>query len=378
MKHHILFLYLRTGGGHLAPARSIVNYITRRYSQQAEAKLIDGFADVNKIVKHIVEDGYRKSQAKAIWVFEVLYAFNKLQPIARITAITISFFVRPHLEKLILREKPQKIVIFHSFLIKPVVEIVKRNKLSDTTVVTVVTDPFTAPPIWFLEKTDKYIVFSEKLQNYGVQKMGISQDDITVFPFIIEEKFTNPLPPEDIASVKEALGFPMDKKIILILGGGDGIPKGEEIIKSFVQSFPDANIAIVCGHNKELYHNLWRLKSKHNLDSLYIYGYVNIIYELINVSDIVISKCGASTFMEILASGKVPVISNYIWEQEKGNMEFIRDNELGIYESDISKLPEKTMNILQNESVYNFYANNIRNAKIQNGTPQVSEFLLSL
>lgn len=362
----------------MAPARSIVNYITRKHSEQVDAKLIDGFTDVNKFVRHVVEDGYRKSQAKAIWVFEVLYAINKLQPIARITAIAISFFVRPHLEKLILKEKPQKIVIFHSFLIKPVVEIVKRNKLLDTTVVTVVTDPFTAPPIWFLEKTDKYIVFSEKLKNYGVQKMGISQEDITVFPFIIEEKFTKPLPPADAASVKEALGFPMDKKIILILGGGDGIPKGENIIKSFVENYPDAYIAIVCGNNKELCRSLWRLKSMHNLDNLYIYGYVDFIYELINVSDVVITKCGASTFMEILVSGKVPVISNYIWEQEKGNMEFIRDNSLGIYENDINKLPGKTMDILQNESIYNFYVNNIRNAQIKNGTPEVSEFLVSL
>ena len=116
----------------------------------------------------------------------------------------------------------------------------------------------------------------------------------------------------------------------------------------------------------------------HNLDNLYIYGYVDFIYELINVSDVVITKCGASTFMEILVSGKVPVISNYIWEQEKGNMEFIRDNSLGIYENDINKLPGKTMDILQNESIYNFYVNNIRNAQIKNGTPEVSEFLVSL
>jgi processive 1,2-diacylglycerol beta-glucosyltransferase/1,2-diacylglycerol 3-beta-galactosyltransferase len=34
------------------------------------------------------------------------------------------------------------------------------------------------------------------------------------------------------------------------------------------------------------------------------------------------SKCGASTFMEILLSKKIPIITDYIWEQEKGNVDY--------------------------------------------------------
>ena len=94
--------------------------------------------------------------------------------------------------------------------------------------------------------------------------------------------------------------------------------------------------------------------------------------------DVVITKCGASTFMEILISGKVPVINNYLWEQEKGNMEFVRDNHLGIYEKNLQKLPESVFRLTSNASVYGDYSRRILNSRIKNGTPLVSDFIFKL
>jgi UDP-N-acetylglucosamine:LPS N-acetylglucosamine transferase len=375
MKQTYLFLYLKTGGGHLAPARSVANYITTKHPGTIQPKLLDGFTGVNKLVKYLVEDGYRKSQANAIWIFEALYAVNKITLVAKFTTFLISLFVKPVLEKQILNEMPAKIVIFHFFLIRPIKEILIKNNLQ-IPVVTVVTDPFTAHPIWFLKKTSRFIVFSQRIKEHCINK-GIPEKNISVFPFILDEKFTRPLSPVVSSSIKQNLGFPIDKRIVLILGGGDGIPKGKSIIKRFMKDNPDTYVAIVCGNNKELYKKAWKLKSKHEFDNLKIYGYVEFIYELINISDVVITKCGASTFMEILLSGKIPIISNYIWEQEKGNMEFVRDNALGIYEKDIQKLPLKTREIIHNPALYNFYKQNISKAGLQNGTRLVSEYILS-
>jgi len=44
----------------------------------------------------------------------------------------------------------------------------------------------------------------------------------------------------------------------------------------------------------------------------------DFIYELINISDVVLTKCGASTIMENINLKKVPVVNDYIWEQEQG------------------------------------------------------------
>jgi 1,2-diacylglycerol 3-beta-galactosyltransferase len=376
MQQSFLFLYLKTGGGHLAPARSVANYIKAKHGDHISPTLYDGFTGVNKLVKYTIEDGYRKSQSSAVWTFEVLYAINKIKWIAKLTSIIITFFVQPHLEKYILEARPGKIVIFHFFLIRPVMTILKKHNLN-IPVITVVTDPFTAHPIWFLDKTPKFIVFSEQLKQHCI-KLGIPQKAVSVFPFILDEKFTRPLSTVVAHSLKRNLGFLPDKRIILILGGGDGIPKGKKILKKFMKNNPEVYVAIVCGKNLELYKKAWALKARYDFENLRIYGYVDFIYELINVSDVVITKCGASTFMEILLSGKIPIINNYIWEQEKGNMEFVRDNNLGIYEKDISQLPGKTFELIRDPEVCNYYKNNIKNLSLKNGTPSVSEFIVSV
>ncbi len=375
MQKKYVFLYLKTGGGHLAPARSLTNYIHAKHGHKARVTLHDGFLGVNKMVKTIVEDGYRQSQAQAVWVFELLYALNKIPLVAHFTAMVLSYFIKPALQMLLEQEKPDRIVVFHFFLIRPVMKILQSKGLT-IPVTVVVTDPFTAHPIWFLNKKPGFIVFSDRLRKYTITR-GIRAENIKMFPFILDEKFTQPLSPVLSRSMKENLGFDPSKRLILILGGGDGIPRGKKILLNFLRKSPAAQVAIVCGKNHTLYKKAWKLKNRYNFTALKIYGYVDFIYELINIADVVVTKCGASTFMEILISGKIPVINNYIWEQEKGNMQYVCSNKMGIYEKDVSKLPEKINELIYNPHIYEFYKKNITHQKLVNGTAMVSDFIVS-
>jgi processive 1,2-diacylglycerol beta-glucosyltransferase/1,2-diacylglycerol 3-beta-galactosyltransferase len=80
--------------------------------------------------------------------------------------------------------------------------------------------------------------------------------------------------------------------------------------------------------------------------------------------------------MEILMMGKVPVINNYIWEQEKGNMEYVCQNNMGILEKNTSLLPDILQHLLTDNEFYNAISNNIKNASITNGVGQVSNYIL--
>ncbi|MCW8812754.1 MAG: hypothetical protein OQK65_04390, partial [Chlorobium sp.] len=73
-KKKYLFVYLKTGGGHLAPARAIFNYMNKHFSDTAEPKLIYGFEKTPRWVQFIIEDGYRMLQYTGKWFFEFLYA----------------------------------------------------------------------------------------------------------------------------------------------------------------------------------------------------------------------------------------------------------------------------------------------------------------
>jgi len=373
MKSKYLFLYLKTGGGHLAPARSIAKYLERNNNETIEPVLIDGLAQSEDWVKKIVEDGYRNSQKNAQWAFMLLYALNKIAPFASITALVFSRFVKPYLLQKIKEENPKKIVVFHFLLIKPVLDILKELHLN-IPVITVVTDPYTAHLLWFLRKEPEFIVFSEELKNKIANKR-IPASKIHVFPFVLDEKFNGVIAPERVPELKTKYGFQNGKKLILIMGGGDGIPRGKSILKKIIEANIDADVAIVCGKDRSLLKTAVELKERYAFKHLKIYGFINFVHELVNISDVVITKCGASTFMEILISGKIPIINTYIWEQEKGNVEFVQQNGMGVYERSPKKLPEIINRLFDNANILAHFHKNIKSGGLQNGTPLVSQFI---
>jgi UDP-N-acetylglucosamine:LPS N-acetylglucosamine transferase len=163
---------------------------------------------------------------------------------------------------------------------------------------------------------------------------------------------------------------------VLVIGGGDGIPNGKHILRRLLDASLDVEIAIVCGRNKQLYAVALELQQRS--PSLKVFAFVDFVYELLNVADIVITKCGASTIMEILMMKKIPVINDYIWEQELGNMEFVRDNGLGVFERNIRKLPQIIRDLVSDKGQYQRYRQNIEEMNVRSGTKEVAEFLRAM
>jgi processive 1,2-diacylglycerol beta-glucosyltransferase/1,2-diacylglycerol 3-beta-galactosyltransferase len=81
--------------------------------------------------------------------------------------------------------------------------------------------------------------------------------------------------------------------------------------------------------------------------------------------------------MEILHLKKIPIIIDYIWGQEKGNMEYIRDNNMGIFERDITKIPAIIKDLSTNEEKHRYFISNIEKENLTIGTEEVTKFILS-
>ncbi len=370
-----LFLYLKTGGGHLAPAKAVANRIKAKHKTNVEIDLADGLSGSGKIIKKIIEDGYKTAVNKAAWTYELLYLIHKIMFVSRCTSSIVGYFIKPGLEKQIVKTKPKKIVLFHFFLIRPVFQILKKHQLK-IPVITVVTDPFTAHPIWFLHKGQNYIIFSDILKAKCIEK-GIDENRLKVFPFVLDNKFSRKISARRQRRIRMNLGFAPESKIILIMGGGEGMPKGKKILKKIIKRNMQAEIAIVCGRNMKLYSDAQKIKAKYKTENLKIYGFIDFIHPLISISDIVVTKCGASTSMEILLMGKIPVINNYIWEQEKGNMEFVCNGNMGILERNTDYLPDIINRLLKDNVFHNSLINNITQASLRNGVSQVSDYILN-
>ena len=374
-KKKVMFAYLRTGGGHLAPARALSNYINAEMSLTAATVLVDGLEKSNAFSKLVIEDGYRFLQNKANLLYEFIYLVHKIKPIAWISTLLMSINTKKYLSEMIKNEKPDTIVILHFFLIRPIKSIVK-NSGRKIEVVSVVTDPFTPHPLWFLDKEQRFVIFSNELKKHCL-RIGIPEKNLKVLPFVIDQKYSKLADEKNKEALRATFGF-TNKKIVLILGGGDGMPGGEKIVRSLLKLNGKIEIAFVAGKNKEMFNNISLMKKKNSIERLKLFGFVDHIYELISVSDIIITKCGASTLMEILLSQKVPVVNRYLWEQEKGNVDFLLRHKMGIYERRIEKLAEEVERLIDEKDYYTKYVNNIVKQDITNGVGKVAEYILSL
>jgi len=375
MNKKYLFLYLNTGGGHLAPAKAIAEQINKNTENNIDVILIDGFENANKNFRDLIEKGYKFLQNKAPWFYEFIYAVNKFPLFSKSTVKNISKMVYKDFENLFTNEKPDKIVIFHSFLIEPTLKVIEKFNLK-IPVLILVTDPITPPPIWFLKNNLDYIVFSDEARKIAKQNK-IPDEKLNVFPFALNDKFSKGMSAKAIKEFKKSHEISTELPMILIIGGADGIPKGKKIVRQLIKSEVEAEIAIVCGRNKKLFNKIAEFKEKNNLENLKIFGFVDFVYELMSASDIVISKSGASTFMEILLTKKLPVISSYLWEQEKGNVDFITNNNLGIYETSPKKIAKFCSEIPSDSEKYKNFQKNISSKKIENGTEKIADFIIS-
>lgn len=367
-----MFVYLKTGGGHYSPAKALSDYINSQFPDSCETCLVDGLNGSYKFSQMILERGYSFLQNHAVWIYEFIYLIHKIKFVASLSNYLITKDTIKYLTEQINREQPATIVVVHSFLINPVFEIIKKARLNPKVLV-VVTDPYTAHPLWFANEDANFVVFSDELKAKCIDK-GICENKISVFPFVVNIKYSKALEKDSISKLKRNYSLKHDKTV-LIIGGADGLKNGARLILEIHKKVNNINLIFVCGRNEKLYKEILDIKMKKALDDLIVLGFAENVYELINLADLVITKCGASTIMEILLLKKIPLINSYLWEQEKGNLDYIVNNELGFYIKNSHKAAEKIFELVSNSKLINEYETNIARKNIKNGLPDVAAFI---
>ena len=109
---------------------------------------------------------------------------------------------------------------------------------------------------------------------------------------------------------------------------------------------------------------------------LHIYGFVDYMDSLIKLSDLIVSKAGTSSVMEIASQHKPVIISNYIYGQEKGNLEFIKQNGIGSFIRHSADIYAKILRIFESDESYEKAAAACRGLVIDTDVAKIVQYLL--
>lgn len=312
----VLILSASYGGGHNQVARALTSAIQL---QAPGMKIITvDYCDLMlPFFNRLTQFGYTQS----IRHFPVGYALY-YQATGKISPD--SFWQR-HLnrigysELMMLVDRLQPRVIISTFPIPAgVLSEMKETGHLNVPVVTVITD-MCVHSQWIHPNTDLYIVGSKEIADglveRGVPRSVIVDSGIPILPeFNLDYKQ---------AELRKAFHYKPGDKIILIMGGSDGIFRATRFkLHRTLEELPSGVQALILtGYNQELYEKLQPLTAKYT--NFRVEKFYENMASLMRIADLLITKAGGITISEALASGLPMVIYKPTPGQEEVNANYL-------------------------------------------------------
>lgn len=327
------------------------NVVFRKMYNRIYLELIQELPDLlGYIYKKYDEEDTASSTAKIRLLFDKLNTIN--------------------LKKLIEEYDPHVIVCTHFLALEIFSDMKKRKKLG-LPLYGVLTDYY-PHAFWVYEHVDKYYVANEESQR-NLLRRGIPEGKTLVTGIPIDPTYA-----ELSAKVvsKERLGLDKSKPVVLLLNGGFGVGKMEEVVKSFQTGEFPMELLVVAGKNERL---LKKLKGmvKTMRPRTQVFGFVENIHELMNASDLVITKPGGLSTSEAMASGLPMVLVDPIPGQEDRNCEYLLEKGVAVRLYDLSDAANKVLSLLEAREKFEVMKEKARKTAEVHAAQKIAEDVLS-
>lgn len=373
-KRKFVILYLETGGGHISAARVLKKQIESQYPG-SEVVLVNGFAKESFLPRLFFVDFYHISMNLLPALYSFVYRFGNNWLFVRIAHLFVMNFTIPQIRRTIQKEHPTDIINLH-FALESCVRWAQRQNPA-LRAKTIVLDPFTCHSSWFYDKKARYCVFSERVKNYAVTECGMSAENIEVIPFIMNQSFRTLPSADEVLALKKKHGLPSDRKILLITGGGEGLPIVEKIVRNLISRNADITVAAVCGRDLISRTRLNMLSGHTGSVDLKVYGFIDFMDELVKCCDCAVIKAGPASMMEVIAQHKPVVISSFIYGQELGNVQFAVDNGLGSFFRKPEDICSSVLSILSDGDKKKETGKNFNSIPVSFDTPAFVDSLMT-
>ena len=369
-----MFIYLNTGNGHIAQAKVLKDAMSE-YAPEATVDLQNGFSSRRHSFHKFFELLYALSCNYLHGAWPAVYNLGEHRPFQKLVRYLIKFRSLGRLRKLLIEKRITDVVSFH-FALSPSIHDAIKSVDKNIRLTVITTDPFTGPSAWFYDKRLDYIVFSEEMRRFAVEKCAVSPKNIRTMPFPLDKKYRRPVSEEEKNALRRKFGFDERKKLVLIAGGGEGLPGTLKIINQCILHRASFSLAVVCGRNKTLKKSLDLLvKANGHLD-LRVFGFVDFMDSLIKMSDLVVSKAGASTVMETVSLKKPLIINTYLHGQELGNMRFVVSGGAGFFIRRSADIYRKINEIFSDEDSCGKRPPKARGPSIDTDSAKIVRYLL--
>jgi 1,2-diacylglycerol 3-beta-galactosyltransferase len=191
--------------------------------------------------------------------------------------------------------------------------------------ITVVTDMVTTHALWFDKRSDIIFVPTEIARERGI-KYGMSEAKVQVVGLPVANRYSKPL--GNKRALRKKLGWPVNKPIILFVGGGDGMGPLSKAAIAVDESGLDIGLILVAGRNQNLKTSL---ESRQWQNPALVYGFTRNMPNFMRAADFIVTKAGPGTIAEALNAHLPIILYSKLPGQEDGNVTFVVEEGAGVW-----------------------------------------------
>ena len=327
-KPRILFLFSDTGGGHRSAMEAIIEALFLEYGEQFIIETVDIFRDYAPRPLNFMPEWY-PSIVKVPQAWGFGYKITNGHRRARLIAASAWPYVRRSIRKLVAQHPSDLIVSVHPLANAPTLHALGKER---PPFITVVTDLVSGHALWYHRRADLCVVPTDAARQRALHD-GLRPEQVCLVGLPVADRFCKP--PGDPNAQRQHLGWPQDRPIILLVGGGDGMGPIEKTARSIAQGGLNAALVVVAGRNQSL---------KTRLEAMYwpiptlIYGFTKEMPDFMRAADILVTKAGPGTISEALNAGLPMILYSRLPGQEDGNISYVESEGAGVWAPNPEKI----------------------------------------
>ncbi len=278
---------------------------------------MDSYKYAASVVSRVVSNGYLGMVKTIPQMYRFLY--NRAERATEVGPFRtwVHQFTAGNLRSLLTELRPDVVICTHAFPCGVMAEY-KKQFADAPPVVGVVTD-FVVHAFWIHPNIECYAVATQEMRSTLVAR-GVQYDRIVVSGIPVNPAFGHPHPDRD--ALREQLGLPRDRDIVLLMGGGLGIGPLTTMMQALDRvKVPLCAVAIV-GRSARSEQRV--LDRAHRVRyPVRVVRFVDNVHDYMHASDVLITKPGGLTSSEALACRLPMVLFKPLPGQEERNTRYL-------------------------------------------------------
>jgi 1,2-diacylglycerol 3-beta-galactosyltransferase len=325
----ILFLYSDTGGGHRAAAQAIDDALAGLAgAERIHTHHIDAFASCGVFPLREGVASYATMLKVQPSPYPAIYHLTNGQTRFRVISELGLPFIRRNFRQMLFMTRPDLVVSVHPLLNSFARTVIQTTGLG-VSLVTVITDLVTIHHSWTADAAaDEYVVPSPEARALCIAR-GIPADRVHDLGLPIRPHFSPRT--TDARAAKLALGLDPERRMLLVMGGGEGGGRLRRILVDIASTVRRLNVqlVVIAGRNERLRKRLVEMEPALG-DGTHVLGFIDNVADYMRAADLLLTKAGPGAIAEAAASGLPVVLYEYISGQEKGNLDFVESRGAGV------------------------------------------------